>query len=182
MIDAAVARAIRLVAFDVDGTMTDGGLWIGELDGRRAELKRFDIQDGMAVNLLRRAGLKVAMVTGRGAEASRLRAAELKVDEYVETGGRKLAAVEELLERQGVTWEHASFMGDDLIDIPVMRRVRLAVAVANAVPEVRDAAAFVTRCGGGFGAVREFAEALLKARGVWDTVVSDYLKERGDGS
>ena len=184
MIDPAVARRIRLVAFDVDGTMTDGGLYIGRAsgaDGAPIELKRFDIQDGFGFVLLKRAGLLLAMVTGRASEASRMRAAELHVDDYVEQGSmKKFPAFDALLGRRGIGWEDAAFVADDLIDVPILRNVGLPVAVANAVPEVKDAAVYTTKAPGGRGAVREFVEAFLRARGCWNDTVKTYLAERGD--
>jgi len=183
MIEPAVARRIKLVGFDVDGTMTDGGLYIGTADGRPVELKRFDIQDGLGVHLLRAAGLLVAVVTGRHGDAARLRAEELQVDEFAaDAGARKLPVFESLLERRRVRWEEACFIGDDLPDLPLLRRVALPVAVANACPEAKDAARFTTAAGGGRGAIREFAEAFLKARGAWTDLVRTYLRERGDVS
>jgi len=181
MIEPAVAKRIKLVGFDVDGTMTDGGLYIGAAAGQRVELKRFDIQDGLGVHLLRAAGLIVAVVTGRGGEAARLRSDELHVDEFAaEAGARKLPVFEAILERRQLRWEEACFIGDDLPDLPLLRRVALPVAVANACPEARDAARFTTTAGGGRGAIREFAEAFLKARGAWTELVRTYLRERGD--
>jgi len=184
--DAAIARRIRLVGMDVDGTLTDGGLYIGTVprpgDGEpvRVEFKRFDIQDGMGMALARCAGLRLAIVTGRAGTAARLRAEELKVDDFVISGARKLPAFEELLQRHGMGWDEAAFVGDDLIDLPIMRRVALPVAVANAVPEVKAAARFTTSATGGRGAVREFLQALLETRGDWKDTVETYLKERGD--
>ena len=176
-----MARRVRLVGFDVDGTMTDGGLYIGALGGQPVELKRFDIQDGLGVHLLRAAGLVVVVVTGRSGEAARLRAEELAVDEFAaDAGARKLPVFEAMLQRRQVRWEEACFLGDDLPDLPLLRRVALPVAVANACPEAREAARFTTAAAGGRGAVRELAEALLRARGVWTEVVRTYLHERGD--
>jgi len=181
MIEPAVARRIKLVGFDVDGTMTDGGLYVGGVAGQRVELKRFDIQDGLGVHLLKAAGLAVAVVTGRAGEAARLRAEELKVDEFAaDAGARKLPVFEEMLQRRQVRWEEACFIGDDLPDLPLLRRVALPVAVANACSEAKEAARFTTTAGGGRGAIREFAEAFLKARGTWTELVRTYLRERGD--
>jgi 3-deoxy-D-manno-octulosonate 8-phosphate phosphatase (KDO 8-P phosphatase) len=181
VIEPAVARRIRLVGFDVDGTMTDGGLYIGMAAGQAVELKRFDIQDGLGVHMLRAAGLLVVVVTGRAGEAARLRAEELEVDEFsADAAARKLPAFESILERRKVRWEEACFLGDDLPDLPLLRRVALPIAVANACPEVRDTARFTTRAPGGRGAVREAAEALLQARGDWPDLIRGYLRERGD--
>ncbi len=181
MIEPAVARRVKLVGFDVDGTMTDGGIYIGASGAQTIELKRFDIQDGLGVHLLRAAGLVVVIVTGRGGDAARLRAEELYVDEFAaETGARKLPVFEGMLQRHQARWEEACFIGDDLPDLPLLRRVALPVAVANACQEAKDAARFTTNAAGGRGAIREFAEAFLKARGVWTDLVRTYLRERGD--
>jgi 3-deoxy-D-manno-octulosonate 8-phosphate phosphatase (KDO 8-P phosphatase) len=181
MIDPAVARRIKLVGFDVDGTMTDGGVYIGTAGGQPVELKRFDIQDGLGVHLLRAAGLVVVIVTGRGGDAARLRAEELHVDEFAaDPGARKLPMFEDMLQRHRSRWEEACFIGDDLPDLPLLKRVALPVAVANARREAKEAARFTTTAEGGRGAIREFAEVFLQARGVWVELVRTYLRERGD--
>ena len=182
MIEPVLAKRIRLVGFDVDGTMTDGGLYIGAgQDTGAIELKRFDIQDGLGFVLLRKAGLLVAMVTGREGEAARIRAAELKVDDFAtQATATKLQVFEEIVQRRSVRLDECAFVGDDLIDLPIMKRVGLPVAVSNAVAEVKEVAHFTTEARGGHGAVREFVEAFLRARGSWGDVVKTYLKERGD--
>jgi 3-deoxy-D-manno-octulosonate 8-phosphate phosphatase (KDO 8-P phosphatase) len=181
VVDPVIARQIRLVGFDVDGVMTDGGVYIGRAGGENVELKRFDIQDNVGLKLLRSRGIRVVVVSGRYSPATELRARELSVDEVVQDdAARKLPAFESLLVEHGVSMAEAAFVGDDLPDIPVMRRVALGVAVANAVAEVREVAGHVTRARGGHGAVREFCEELLRARGEWDGAVADYLSERGD--
>ena len=181
MIEPTIARRIRLVGLDVDGTLTDGGLYIGLAGSQPVELKRYDIQDGLGVLFLRSAGLPVVVVTGRAGEVARLRAQEMGVDEFVaDPGARKLEAFEAILKRRGMRWEEACFIGDDLPDLPLLRRVGLPVATANACPEVRQVAVLTTKLGGGRGAVREFAETFLKARGVWTDVMRAYLRERGD--
>jgi 3-deoxy-D-manno-octulosonate 8-phosphate phosphatase (KDO 8-P phosphatase) len=181
MIEPAVARRIRLVGLDVDGTMTDGGVYVGTSGGQNVELKRFDIQDGLGVHLLRKAGLLVAIVTGRAGEAARIRAEDLEVDEFVaDAGARKLAAFEEILRKRQLRWEETCFIGDDIPDLPLLRRVALPVGVANACAEVREAVRFMTTRAGGHGALREFVEAFLTARGVWTDQVRAYLRERGD--
>ena len=183
MIDPAVAKRIKLVAFDVDGVLTDGALYIAEVAGQRVESKRFHAQDGMAFWLLHAAGLRTALVSGRTAAATRLRAAELGIQDVIEdvTGlGNKLPPFLELLARHGVMPDETAFVGDDIPDLPVMQRVALPVAVANAVAEVKAAACFTTAAGGGHGALREFVEAFLRARGCWADTVRTYLAERGD--
>ena len=179
MIDGALARRIKLVGFDVDGVMTDGGIYMGQMGDHAVELKRFHIQDGLGIKLLRDAGLAVVLASARRSEATALRARELKVDEVVQDN-KKLPAFEGVINRRGVSWDECAFVGDDIPDLPLLRRVALPVAVANAVPEVRSAALLVTRASGGQGAVREVAEALLRARGEWDGCLERYLHERGD--
>jgi len=179
MIDAALARRLKLVGFDVDGVLTDNGVYIGMAGDHPVEFKRFHIQDGLGVRMLRAAGLVVVWASARRSNATELRARELKVDEVVQDN-KKLAAFAAVLERRGVDWDESAFVGDDLADIPVLRRVALPIAVANAVPEVLAAARVVTSVPGGQGDVREVAERILKARGEWDTLVSKYFVERGD--
>lgn len=176
---SALARRVRLVAFDVDGVLTDAGVYIGEAaDGTAVELKRFDIVDGLGLKLLDAAGLHVALVSGRESRATALRAQELGIECFQDPDGHKMAAMHALLERHGVAWEEAAFMGDDLPDLALLRRVGLPVAVGNAVPEVRAVARWVTTRPGGRGAVREFAETLLAARGEWAGLVERYRRER----
>jgi 3-deoxy-D-manno-octulosonate 8-phosphate phosphatase (KDO 8-P phosphatase) len=178
MIDPVVARRIRLLALDVDGVLTDNGIYVGPIDGQAVELKRFDIQDGLGQVLLRTAEIPVVWVSGRHSEATTLRARELRVEEVLQVAGpRKLEALGALLERRGIAWADTAFVGDDLADLPVLRRVGLPVAVANAVEEVKAVAAYVTRARGGHGAVREVVEALLKARGVWGELLERYFTE-----
>jgi 3-deoxy-D-manno-octulosonate 8-phosphate phosphatase (KDO 8-P phosphatase) len=178
MIDPVVARRIRLLALDVDGVLTDNGIYVGPIDGQAVELKRFDIQDGLGQVLLRTAEIPVVWVSGRHSEATTVRARELRVEEVLQVAGpRKLEALGALLERRGIAWADTAFVGDDLADLPVLRRVGLPIAVANAVEEVKAVAAYVTRARGGHGAVREVVEALLKARGVWGELLERYFTE-----
>lgn len=180
MIDPETARRIKLVGFDVDGVLTDAGVYTGMACNKPVELKRFDIQDGVGMRLLRESGLKTALVSGRMSQATALRAEELEIDEvFQDDGAQKLSAFEEILARHGLSWEEAAFVGDDLPDLPLLTRVGLPVAVRNAVPEVRDVARYVTKMPGGRGAVREFIEALLRARGEWEAAVERYVNARG---
>lgn len=181
-IPGAQARSIRLVLLDVDGVLTDGGLYIGAAaDGQSIELKRFEITDQLGIKLLREAGMEVAFLSGRVSQANRVRAAELGVACYEGPGGHKLPVAEQVLARQGIDWSETACVCDDLADMSLLRRAGLAVAVANAVPEVRAAAHWTTRRPGGHGAVREFAETLLRARGEWQRLVDDYYQQRDGG-
>ncbi len=180
-VDPQVAGRIRLLGLDVDGVLTDAGVYIGMVGDNPAELKRFDIQDGVGIRLLQDAGVKVVIVSGRISRATTLRAKELDITDVVQDDrARKLPGFEKTLARHGVPWEAAAFMGDDLPDLPVLKRVGLPVAVRNAVADVREVAQFVTEAPGGRGAVREFAEVLLKARDEWQVTVQRYLRERGE--
>jgi 3-deoxy-D-manno-octulosonate 8-phosphate phosphatase (KDO 8-P phosphatase) len=125
--------------------------------------------------------LVVAWVSGRYSDATTLRAAELKIDEVIQDKeARKVPAMTEMLMRRGIGWDEVAFIGDDLADVPVLRRVGLPIAVANAVPEVKGLAVYITTASGGAGAVREAIEALLQAQGRWDEAVGVYLKDRGE--
>jgi 3-deoxy-D-manno-octulosonate 8-phosphate phosphatase (KDO 8-P phosphatase) len=165
---------------DVDGVLTDGGIYLGATDrGERVEMKRFEITDGLGIRLLREAGIEVAIITGRESAAVQLRAEELGIREcHQDRSATKLPIALRLLESLGLDWDEAAFVGDDLPDLPVLRRVGLPVAVGNAVAEVRAIACWTARRQGGAGAVREFAEALLTARGEWVQRVEGYLRER----
>ena len=179
MIHPTLARSIRLVALDVDGVLTDGGIYLGAADGKPVELKRYEIQDGLGIHFLQRAGVRVAIVTGRVSESVRLRAAELGVDDVAQDPqAQKLPAFLSILDRHGIAPSEAAFVGDDFPDLAVLRLVGLPVAVANAVPEVKAACALTLSRRGGAGAVREFVELLLKARGDWESVTEQYIAER----
>ena len=173
------ARSIKLVALDVDGVLTDGGVNVGALNGAAFEFKRFDIQDGLGIKFLQWAGLKVVIISGRISEATRLRAEELKVDDYAQDNvAQKLPALLAMCAKFGVTLDQVAFLGDDWPDMAVLRKVGLPVAVANAAPEIRDVCQVQLQRPGGFGAVREFAEWLLKAQGKWAEVTTSYVAER----
>ena len=184
MIDAALANSIRFVGLDVVGVLTDGGIFLGASatpDGavHQTELKRYDIQDGLGIYLLQRAGIRCAIITGRVSESVRLRAAELGIEDLKQDpNAQKLPAFLSMLDRHGIAPSEAAFIGDDFPDMAVLRLVGLPVAVGNAVPEVRAACKLQLTRNGGAGAVREFAEMLLKARGDWETVTERYVAER----
>ena len=179
MIAPALADAIRLVVLDVDGVLTDGGIYLGAVDGRPLEFKRYDIQDGLGIHLLQRAGSRVAIITGRVSESVRLRAAELGIEDLAQNPhAQKLPAFLAMLDRHGIAPSEAAFIGDDFPDLAVLRLVGLPVAVGNAVPEVKQVCAVQLERRGGSGAVREFAERLLMARDEWDLVTERYVAER----
>jgi 3-deoxy-D-manno-octulosonate 8-phosphate phosphatase (KDO 8-P phosphatase) len=182
MFEAPVASRVRLLGLDVDGVLTDNGIYLGSGAGT-AELKRFDVQDGLGLVLLRSAGLPVVWLSGRHSEATTLRARELQIEEVHQVPGpQKFATFGAVLERRGIGWEAAAFVGDDLADLPILRRVGLPIAVANAVAEVKEVASYVTRASGGRGAVREVAEALLKARGEWPEILRRHFGEPVSGA
>jgi 3-deoxy-D-manno-octulosonate 8-phosphate phosphatase (KDO 8-P phosphatase) len=181
VIDPERARRVKLLGLDVDGVLTDNGLWIGAVDGRRVEFKKFDVQDGIGFVLLRYAGLEVCWVSGRESEATALRARELKIAELVqESTATKLGPVQEILTRRGLGWDQLAWVGDDIADIPILRKAGLAIAPDNAVAEVKALAHHVTTRGGGAGAVRELVVDLLIARGEYDGALRRFLEERGD--
>lgn len=172
----ARARQVRLLALDVDGVLTDNAVFIGSVGGQPVEFKRFDIQDGLGLVLLRGGPIDVAWVSGRPSEATTLRATELRIPEVIQAAdGHKIPPMEAFLGRRGLGWDELAFVGDDLADVAVMRRVGLPMAVANAVPEVKALARHVTAAAGGFGAVREVVEMLLRWRGEWDAALARYL-------
>lgn len=178
-LDVALAKRIKLVILDVDGVLTDGGVVLGDVAGERLELKRYDIQDGLGIKMLQRAGIRVALVTGRVSKSVELRARELGIDDVIQDEhARKLAAVRRLAQRHGVALDDIACVGDDLPDLGVLRVVGLPVAVANATAETAQAAAIRLTKAGGAGAVREFTELLLRARGEWDTLVEWYVASR----
>lgn len=179
MLDAPLAGRIRLVGFDVDGVLTDGGVYLGLVADHPAEYKRFHVPDGLGLKMLQWAGIHVALVSGRVSDATAIRARELGIEDVVQDdGARKLPAFQRLLARHGVSFDACAFVGDDLPDLPLLTRVALPIAVANACPEVRAAARVVTDADGGRGAAREAAELILRARGDWDALVQRYLAER----
>ncbi len=179
-IDPQVARGIRLVVLDVDGVLTDNGLYVGMSGDAAVELKRFDVQDGLGLHLLRIARIPVALLSGRFSAATRIRAADLGITDVIQDpSASKVPRLQELLDQQRIGWGEVLYAGDDLADVPVLMRVGLPVAVANAVAEVRAVSARVTERSGGAGAVRELVEALLRARGEWDRTLAEYYRERG---
>ncbi|HWI14043.1 MAG TPA: HAD hydrolase family protein [Burkholderiales bacterium] len=160
-----LARVVRLAAFDVDGIMTDGRLYYSE---RGEELKVFDVRDGHGLKMLQESGVELALITSRSSRAVALRAENLGIRRVYQGAGNKLETFHALLAELRLEPGAASFMGDDLVDLPVMRRCGLSCTVPEAPQEVRDVAHYVTRASGGRGAVREACELILRAQGNFD--------------
>ncbi len=162
------ARRIKLLLMDVDGVLTDGRIYLQSLpDGSALEIKAFNAWDGAGLKMLRAAGIRTGVITGRGSAATDRRAHEVGMEFVFQEQPEKLPAYDEILRNAGVRDEEVAYIGDDLPDLPVLRRVGLAVAVANAAAEVKRAAHYVTKRTGGEGAVREVVELILKAQGKW---------------
>ena len=179
-IDRDLARRIKLVGLDVDGVLTDGGIYLGDVNGARREFKRFDILDGLGIKMLQLAGIEVAIITGRVSDAVALRAKELAITDVVQdVHARKLPALRKLLAAKGIEERDVAFVGDDLPDLAVLRVVGLPAVVANCTADVAQLGIRLTRKGG-HGAIREFAELLLRARGDWDALVEAYVKSRSE--
>lgn len=168
------ARALDWLLFDVDGVFTDGRLLYG---ASGEEWKVFHVRDGLGVRLARSAGLKVGILSGRGNAALDVRLRELGVDAVIQERSDKAAAFAELLAAQGTAPERVAYLGDDLLDLPVMRRCALSFAPADAVAEVRERADRVLAGAGGAAVVREMCELILRARGDWERLVAPYLGE-----
>src|SRR5450631_399063 len=195
------ARRIKIILFDVDGVLTDGSIWLfpapaesqstaphaKAMEGKggyaissssMVEAKGFNAHDGTAISLARLAGIKCGVITKRISETVALRSRDLKL-EFVYMGqAYKMQAVREIMAKEGVTLDEIAYVGDDVIDLPVMRVCGLAIAVANARQQVKDAAHFVTTNSGGHGAGRDAVEFVLQAQGLLDKVIEEYIDER----
>src|SRR5260370_22353883 len=166
------AAQIKLLLMDVDGTMTDGSVaLLSQNDGTALEIKRFDAHDGQGLTLAHTAGLRTGCITGRESAALLRRAHEMKMEFIYMKQPSKTHAYEEILRKAGVADSAVAFIGDDLPDIPVMRRVGLAVAVGDAVPEVKEAAHYITKNLAGNGAVREAVEPVLSSNAIWTDMI-----------
>jgi len=196
------ARKIKLLLFDVDGVLTDGTIWLfpapagaqqqtkdhvekmADAGGfaipsdTMIEAKGFNAHDGTAISLARLGGLKTGLITKRISETVRLRARDLKLEHIHQGAHDKLTVFEGILEKEKLSAEQAAYVGDDIIDLPVMRACGLAVAVANARREVKEEAHFVTENEGGRGALRDAVEFILKAQGSWQRVMDEYISQR----
>lgn len=166
------AARIKLILMDVDGTMTDGSVTLlSQPDGTALEIKNFDAHDGQGLTLARAAGLRTGCITGRESAALLRRAQEMKMEFIYMKQALKMPAYEEILQKAGVTDAETAFIGDDLPDIPLLRRAGLSVAVGDAAPEVKKVAHYTTRALAGHGAVREAVELVLKSKGIWNELI-----------
>ena len=167
-----LCRRVELILSDVDGVLTDGGIWY---DNQGVELKCFHIRDGMGVRLWQQAGFKFGVLTARTSHIVKLRAGELGIDIVRQGFEDKLPVAQEIIRECRLTPQQVCYIGDDLTDLPVIRHVGLGIAVGDAAVEVRAAAAYVTRLPGGRGVAREVVETILKAKGRWEDVIQRYM-------
>lgn len=170
------ARALEWLLFDIDGVFTDGRLVYGPSG---EQWKVFDVRDGLGLKLAQKAGLKIGILSGRVSEALRFRAGELGVDALIMDRAEKAPAFMELLAAHETTAERVAYMGDDILDLPVLLRCGLSFAPADAAPEVRERVDRVLLRTGGRGVVREMCELVLRARGDWEGLVAPYLDLQG---
>jgi 3-deoxy-D-manno-octulosonate 8-phosphate phosphatase (KDO 8-P phosphatase) len=161
---------VKLFLCDVDGVLTDASVFMGG----GVEYKRFHIRDGLGLRMLQKCGVKVGWISARPSDATKQRADDLKIDYLIQSQDGKTGAAVKLLETTGLGWEDVCFMGDDLVDLGLLRRVGLAVAVPDGLAEARACAHYVTQAGGGHGAVREVAELILKAQGHWERLIAEF--------
>lgn len=166
------AAQIKVLLMDVDGTMTDGSvILLSQPDGNALEIKKFDAHDGQGLTLAQTAGLRTGCITGRESSALLRRAREMKMEFIYMKQPVKMPAYEEILQKAGVFDSVVAFIGDDLPDIPLLRRAGLAIAVGDAVPEVKDVAHYTTKALAGHGAIREAVELILKSKGIWKEMI-----------
>jgi 3-deoxy-D-manno-octulosonate 8-phosphate phosphatase (KDO 8-P phosphatase) len=167
-------KAVSTLILDVDGVMTDGRIIIDDVG---KETKQFHVRDGHGLKLLMRVGIEVIIITGRASEVVTHRAKELGIQEVHQGAKDKVVVLQEIMARRNITGETIAYMGDDIVDVPVFRRVGFAVAVADASEDVREAADYITSHRGGRGAVREICEMILKVQNKWEIVASRYYSD-----
>jgi len=172
------ARTIKLLLFDVDGVLTNGEITvIPNPDGTAIETKGFHAHDGLGISLARLGGVRTGIITKRNSDTVAIRARDLKLEFVYQGQAHKMHAVEDILRKTTLTLEQISYVGDDIVDLPVMRRCGLAIATANARPEVKAAAHWVTPLAGGFGAGRDAIDFILTAQGSLAQVIEQYLDD-----
>ena len=170
------ARRVRVLLYDVDGVLTNGDITIiPDRDGDAVEVQSFSAHDGLGISLARLAGLKIGFITKRNSQVVAIRARDLKIDYVFQGQSHKMDAVRQILAAEGCTLKEVAYVGDDIIDLPVMRSVGLAIATANARPQIKAMAHFITPLAGGAGAGRDAIDFLLEARGVLAQTIEQYL-------
>jgi 3-deoxy-D-manno-octulosonate 8-phosphate phosphatase (KDO 8-P phosphatase) len=174
------ARRIKVLLYDVDGVLTNGDITIippldGSADGHATEIKAFSAHDGMGISIARLAGLKIGFVTKRNSAVVAIRARDLKIDHVYQGQSNKVDALNKIMAAERCTLDEIAYVGDDIIDLPVMRKVGFAIAVANARPQAKSAAHYVTPNPGGQGAGRDAIDFILNARGILDQTIEQYL-------
>ncbi|MCX5704791.1 MAG: HAD-IIIA family hydrolase [Candidatus Omnitrophica bacterium] len=165
------ARKVKLLLLDVDGVLTDGRIIY---DSRGRDSKFFDVHDGLGVYLLKKAGIPTILITAKGSRAIKPRARDMRVAEVFSDVSPKSAVLDKILKKYNVIIDDICFVGDDLVDLCMMKRVGFPIAVFNAAPEIKQSAAYITIKTGGRGAVREVAELILKSQGKWEEVLKGY--------
>jgi len=168
-----IAKDVKLLILDVDGVLTDGSII---LDNEGNEFKIFNVRDGHGIKMLAKAGIRVALITGRHSKVVERRARELGITEVYQRCHIKTVAFDHIIGKYGLTEKEVAYMGDDIVDIPIFKRVGIPIAVNDAADEARDHAAMVTRHCGGRGAVREVCDFLLKAKGLWESMTREYFE------
>lgn len=177
------ARRVKVLLFDVDGVLTNGDITIiPNAEGKGTEVKSFSAHDGLGISLARLAGLKIGFVTKRNSQVVAIRARDLKIDHLYQGQSHKMQAVEQILADEKVTLDEIAYVGDDIIDLPVLRKVGLAIATANARPQVKSVAHYVTPLRGGDGAGRDAIDFLLNARGVLEQTIEAYLDPNNEAA
>ena len=165
-------QRVKLFLCDVDGVLTDGAVWMG----REGETKRFNIRDGLGLKIMQRCGIRVGWVSRRPSAATKERAQDLKIDFLIQSDSGKVASVETILQQTGLSWEDVCFVGDDVVDICVLKRAGLAIVVGDGTDDTKEHAHYVTKAKGGHGAVREAVELILNAQNKWQKVIADYAE------
>jgi 3-deoxy-D-manno-octulosonate 8-phosphate phosphatase (KDO 8-P phosphatase) len=176
----ARARRIKVLLYDVDGVLTNGDITIippldGNPNGHATEIKSFSAHDGMGIAVARLAGLKIGWVTKRQSQVVAIRARDLKIDHVYQGQSNKVDALDKIIADEHCTLDEVAYVGDDIIDLPVMRKVGLAIATANARPQVKAAAHYITPLPGGQGAGRDAIDFILTSRGILDQTIEQYL-------
>jgi 3-deoxy-D-manno-octulosonate 8-phosphate phosphatase (KDO 8-P phosphatase) len=169
----AKAKNVKFLILDVDGVLTDGRIII---DDRGVESKYFDVRDGHGIKMLKRANIEVALITGRQSQVVTHRARELGIESVYQNIHDKLEVYQALLEEKGLTDGEVGFVGDDLVDLPILKRVGFSAVVADCIEELKPYAHYISRKRGGRGAVREISELILKAQGKWPQLMERYLR------